>query len=75
MKEYYQRNLPHIHPANAVFFITFRLYGSLPLCIIEKLIEEFNSERELQNRRLSDPFIKKIQMISTSGILKHLMAF
>ncbi len=60
MKEYYRRNLPHIHPANAVFFITFRLYGSLPLCIIEKLIEEFNSDRELQNRRLSDPSIKKI---------------
>lgn len=60
MKEYYRRNLPHIHPASAVFFITFRLSGSLPDWIIEKLMDEFNSERELQILRLSDPSTKKI---------------
>ena len=27
---YYQRNLPHWHPAGKVIFLTWRLYGSLP---------------------------------------------
>ena len=26
----YSRNLPHINPENAVFFITYRVSGSLP---------------------------------------------
>jgi len=29
--EFYSRNLPHWHPAGAVLFLTWRLYGSLPL--------------------------------------------
>jgi len=35
-KEEYRRKLPHIVPANAVFFITYRIAGSLPLSIINK---------------------------------------
>jgi len=34
---YYTRNLPHWHPANATYFITFRLAGSLPLESIRNL--------------------------------------
>ena len=30
----YRRNLPHIQPAGATFFVTFRLDGSLPLEVI-----------------------------------------
>ena len=32
----YRRNLPHINPENAVFFITYRLAGSLPKHILEQ---------------------------------------
>jgi REP element-mobilizing transposase RayT len=35
-KEEYRRKLPHIVPANTVFFITYRIAGSLPLSIINK---------------------------------------
>jgi putative transposase len=28
---YYERRLPHWHPDGAVFFVTWRLYGTLPL--------------------------------------------
>ncbi|HJW87229.1 MAG TPA: transposase [Candidatus Brocadiaceae bacterium] len=38
--KYYRRNLPHYHPANATFFVTFRLAGSLPSEAIVRLKEE-----------------------------------
>jgi len=37
----YRRNLPHIQPAGATFFITFRLAGSLP----QSLIDQWQDER------------------------------
>jgi putative transposase len=40
MKEFYRRHLPHWQPQDAVFFVTFRLKGSLPYEIIESLREE-----------------------------------
>lgn len=35
----YRRNLPHIHPPGATFFVTFRLglAGSLPPEVVERL--------------------------------------
>lgn len=30
---YHKRNLPHYYPPEAVLFVTWRLFGSLPLCI------------------------------------------
>lgn len=41
---FYRRNLPHIHPQDALFFITFRLHGSLPAHIIEQLRTEYLAE-------------------------------
>lgn len=35
--DYYKRNLPHIHPEYAIYFVTFRLAFSLPKNIIDKL--------------------------------------
>ncbi len=37
----YRRNLPHYQPANATLFITFRLAGSLPVEILQRLREEY----------------------------------
>ncbi len=51
-----RRNLPHIYPEGAIFFITFRLKNSIPLEVLEKMQEE----RELklaeirQNKKLSE---------------------
>ncbi len=41
---YYRRNLPHIHPPGAIYFITFRLAGSLPKHVIQKFREEMEEE-------------------------------
>jgi len=51
MTIFYHRNLPHIHPSGAIFFITFRLAGSLPIKVIEDLRKAFKDEQ-----RLSDCF-------------------
>jgi putative transposase len=40
MKEFYRRHLPHWQPKGAVFFVTFRLKGSLPSEVIKSLREE-----------------------------------
>ncbi len=34
---YYARNLPHWHPENRAIFLTFRLYGSLPVDVVKRL--------------------------------------
>ncbi|RRA98565.1 transposase [Larkinella rosea] len=46
--EYY-RNLPHFQPLEAAYFITMRLYGSMPKHLIELLKEE----QEVVRNRLS----------------------
>jgi putative transposase len=38
----YRRRLPHIQPEGAIFFVTSRLAGSLPVDVIEKLHRERN---------------------------------
>ena len=45
----YRRNLPHILPEQGVFFITFRIYNSLPLKIIADL--KNNYEKEIKAAR------------------------
>lgn len=43
-KIYYKRNLPHYQPQGFAFFITFRLYGTLPADVIKRL-KEIKQER------------------------------
>lgn len=38
----YRRNLPHVQPPGAVFFITFRLAGSLP----QSTVIQWNKQRQ-----------------------------
>lgn len=44
MKTFYRRNLPHILPIGATFFVTFRLQGSLPFGFMQKLTEDFEAK-------------------------------
>ena len=39
-REYYRRHLPHWQPVCATLFVTFRLAGSLPQAIIDRLRDE-----------------------------------
>ncbi len=65
MKEFYRRHLPHWHPRDAVFFVTFRLKGSLPQEVIENLREENAcEERALKN-------LPKSEQSQQSTFLEH----
>ncbi len=44
-KTFYRRNLPHYHPEDAIFFVTFNLVNTLPQHVIAALEEE--RQREL----------------------------
>jgi putative transposase len=45
-REFYRRHLPHWQPKGAVFFVTFRLKGSLPVAVIEALREQREQEKQ-----------------------------
>jgi REP element-mobilizing transposase RayT len=47
-REFYRRHLPHWQPKEAVFFVTFRLKGSIPQVVIEAL----QAQREQEKQRL-----------------------
>lgn len=48
----FYRQLPHWHPPNAVFFVTFRLYGSLP----QEVLEDLRHKREKEEQALTRQF-------------------
>ncbi|MDD2921115.1 MAG: transposase [Anaerolineales bacterium] len=50
----HRRNLPHIHPTGAIFFVTFRLAGSIPVEVIEQLRAEFEQEERRLKTNLSE---------------------
>jgi REP element-mobilizing transposase RayT len=52
---FYRRNLPHIHPKDGIFFITYRLAGSLPAHIVRRL----RKEKEAEIKQLEKKFSKK----------------
>lgn len=48
---FYRRNLPHLQPIDGVFFITTRLFGSLPAKAIARLQDEHACKKlELKNK-------------------------
>ncbi|MCC5946489.1 MAG: transposase [Bernardetiaceae bacterium] len=57
-----RRNLPHIYPEGAKFFITFRLKNSIPLDVLEKMQEERKLEQSMieKNNKLSEKQKKDI---------------
>jgi putative transposase len=65
-KYFYERNLPHLQPEEATFFITYRLHGSIPLTKIAELKNDFKNLRTIKNnlnnlekRKLHAAYFKK----------------
>ena len=52
-KPFYRRNLPHIQPPGATFFVTFRLAGSLPQAVLSQWQKE-KQQYEAEEARLTD---------------------
>ena len=53
---FYKRTLPHIHPRDGIFFITFRLANSLPTNVLIKLKEERADEIKLLEKKFPSLF-------------------
>ncbi|PWH18342.1 MAG: hypothetical protein DDG60_00690 [Anaerolineae bacterium] len=53
-RELYYRRLPHWHPANATFFVTFRLEGSLPRSLTQQLQQEYLRAKQALEQTLPD---------------------
>jgi len=47
IKTRYRRNLPHIQPVGATFFVTFRLKDSIPVAMLSQLRQEFEIKKTL----------------------------
>jgi putative transposase len=55
MQKFYRRRLPHLLRDGATYFVTFRLYGSIPMPIIKKLQEDLlQTEQEIGKLELPD---------------------
>ncbi len=64
-KPEYRRYLPHFQPAGVTFFVTGRLYGSLPQVALEKLKEEKEAayhriRQECKDEVVRDDEIRKL---------------
>lgn len=40
-KQFYRANLPHLQPREETFFVTFRLHGSIPKQVIDRMKNEY----------------------------------
>ena len=58
---FYRRRLPHYQPPDATYFITFRLNGSLPAEVVEKMIRE-REEQEEQIAQIKDEQEKEARL-------------
>ena len=54
---FYRRNLPHLHPQHAIFFVTFRLAGTIPKEFLERLQKEKEAHlKELAKKHTGKSF-------------------
>jgi putative transposase len=58
---YHRRNLPHFYPEGAKFFITFRLYNSIPKIFLEQL--KANYEAKVAEIIGKKPLAEQAQLI------------
>jgi len=58
----YRRYLPHIQPINGDFFVTFRLFGSLPNSVLTQIKQKYKSEIALINNTITDENTKNEEL-------------
>ncbi|MCA0235145.1 MAG: hypothetical protein LCH81_02040 [Bacteroidetes bacterium] len=63
-KPEYTRTLPHYHHVGATFFVTFRLYNSLPKSFLDELSAWYNQEKErIEQSLLSSERLKALALL------------
>ena len=78
MKLKYRRNLPHIQPIGALFFVTFRLAGSIPKSKVIELLRKYDVlKKEVKNindkqlRIVENYYLKRQQIIEIDSLLEN----
>lgn len=69
-KNFYRRKLPHLQPLEGTFFITYRLYNSLPKSLLRKLKKaqkQAEHKRETLNRIHQEYFRKLDEILDKNG--------
>jgi len=65
IKQFYRRNLPHIQPIGASFFVTFRLKDSIPKDALVKLETEYKEaaqmKKSIKNKAERNSSISKLR--------------
>lgn len=70
-KRFYRRKLPHLQPAEGTFFITYRLFGSIPKSVIQSIQDSF----ELEISNLKEELFQKNNSKSNSKKLEKQLLF
>ncbi len=61
----YRKRLPHLVPRYGTFFVTFRLYNSIPKAIAEKINEKFEIlTLELKSRYSGSELTEKLDQLN-----------
>ena len=72
---FYRRNLPHWYVEGASYFLTWRLAGTLPVSVIERLRDEY-LDKQINSAVLyetSDPFFAEYdRLLDQSKTIRHL---
>lgn len=73
-KLFFRRNLPHLHPSEGTFFITYRLHGTIPLAALRKLRGDFEGKSK-EGEFLKDAFFEGYDALldKNSANIKHLL--
>ena len=67
--------LPHLELADSIYFVTFRLAGTLPKKVVEELQEERRTTLEIvktQNRKLTDQEEARLKYLESTNIQRYL---
>lgn len=65
----YRRNLPHIQPQGAMFFVTIRLYGSVPVNLLEQWNSDYNNTNSTD---ISGKAIKELKTVQQENYFEQL---
>jgi REP-associated tyrosine transposase len=67
MHKFHRRNLPHLYDSEGIFFITFRLFDSIPLSALKKLPHKLNDMDFVKFKRLFQKYDSILDSVN-SGI-------
>lgn len=64
----YSRNLPHFHPFKGTFFITFRLFDSIPDFILHDMRINYEMDRKILKSKITDKSELKVKLYELQKI-------